>query len=89
MKTPIDHYVMTEGTFPANAAAANLTTPPAATGTLAINAASIAFTITKGTPSTKGKTITYARNPATGAWTCTSDLDATDKTKLMPTHCQG
>jgi type IV pilus assembly protein PilA len=36
-----------------------------------------------GNPSVNGKTVTLTRNPATGAWSCTSTVDA----KYKPVGC--
>lgn len=91
-KSPIESYVLTEGTFPANTdtvkaivginvpSNGTITLTPATTG----GAGTIAFGFTNGGPDVTGKTVTLTRT-ATGSWSCAT----TASNDFAPKSCPG
>jgi type IV pilus assembly protein PilA len=66
-----------------------------ATGNCTIGAAltalnsTITCTLLNAPTQVNGKIITWTRTAATGAWACSTNLDAADKPKYAPKTCQG
>jgi len=85
-KTAFELFVNDGGTV---AAIGDVGIPTATTGncTLAVTGTTISCTILNAPSQVNGNIITWTRNATTGAWTCGSDMTATERTDYAPKTC--
>lgn len=81
--------VVNDGGTVADASSIGITTTTTGNCTLGATGTTITCAILNAPTQVNGKIITWSRNATTGAWSCATDLAATDKTKYAPKTCQG